>query len=66
MSFTELDEFKATNPELRQVIKAPKIIRGTGVQVDSGFRDVLTKISKDYPRNNMNIPGVKTRSKGGY
>lgn len=54
MSISQLDEFKAANPDLQQVhLSAPKLSRDSGrTKPDEGFRDVLKSIKKASGRNN--------------
>ena len=59
----ELDVFLLNNPQIRQIITPIKIVSGRPVQVDGGFRDVLSKIKSDYPRSTINVPGIKQKPK---
>ena len=51
MRISELDNYKEANPNHVRVIEAPNIVSGvsnTG-KMDSGFKDVLSKISEAHP-----------------
>lgn len=54
MPISELDDYKARNPHLQQLIsRAPALSSGIGSRKpDSGFRDVLKRIKKGSARNN--------------
>lgn len=58
MPISELDEFKARNPHMQQIIKtAPAIADPTRLGVkkpDSGFRDVLKKVKKAHRGSTVN------------
>jgi hypothetical protein len=58
MPISELDEYKAQNPHLQQLIKtAPAIADPTRLGIkkpDSGFRDVLKKVKKAHVRSTVN------------
>ena len=51
MSYTKLDEFKESNPHLKQQISSANIIGGHGdrVKTDDGFKEVLSKIGDAHP-----------------
>lgn len=51
MRISELDNYKDANPDHIRVITAPNIVSGVSVtgKVDSGFKDVLSKISEAHP-----------------
>lgn len=67
MSYTKLDEFKESNPHLKQQISAPQIIGGHGdrVKTDAGFKEVLSKIGDAHPGSKLNtnksIKDIKTK-----
>jgi hypothetical protein len=65
MPISEREEFLEKNPHMEQMVSTGIRISysGYGVQVDGGFRDVLKKIKKDYPRSTINIPSVKGHGK---
>jgi hypothetical protein len=65
MAISELDNYIAANPHMHQLPSTGVRLSyaGYGVHIDSGFRDVLTKIKKSYPRSTINIPGVKVNGK---
>lgn len=54
MPISELDDYKARNPHLQQlIIRAPALSSGSSSKKpDSGFRDVLKRIKKGSARNN--------------
>jgi len=56
MNISELDNYKAQNPHLQQIIKcAPGLADPTRLGLkkpDSGFRDVLQRIKKASGRSN--------------
>ena len=47
----ELEEFLDNNPQCRKVITAPAIVSGSGMKIDSGFNDVLSKIADKHPNS---------------
>jgi len=50
MSMSDLDEYKKQHPNHERYFdEAPGIVSGTGVKSDSGFKEVLTKISEAHP-----------------
>ena len=53
MSFTKLDQFKADNPHLKQVILKAAATIGGHVSVhenkDGGFKDLMNRIGKANP-----------------
>ena len=55
MSWKDLDEFKSSNPHLKQQISALNIVGGTGdrVKTDAGFKEVLSKVGEAYPGSNV-------------
>jgi hypothetical protein len=56
-SYSEKDDYLAKNPHIKQTYtKSPAIVRGNGLKVDSGFKDVLKRISKANRGSNINIP----------
>jgi hypothetical protein len=58
LKISELDEFKANNPHLKQFLKgAPGI--GDSIRLglrkpDQGFREVLSKAKENHPKGNVN------------
>jgi hypothetical protein len=61
---SEREQYFIDNPHLEQMVSNIRIsYAGYGVAVDGGFRDVLKKIKKDYPRSTINIPSVKGHGK---
>lgn len=58
MPISELDNFKAQNPHMQQLIKtAPAIADSTRLGIkkpDSGFRDVLKKVKKAHRGSTVN------------
>lgn len=58
MPISELDNYKAQNPHLQQLIKtAPAIADPTRLGIkkpDSGFRDVLKKVKSAHVRSTVN------------
>ena len=58
MPISELDDYKAQNPHLQQLIKtAPAIADPTRLGIkkpDSGFRDVLKKVKKAHRGSTVN------------
>ena len=56
MRISELDAFKAENPNMTQYItKAPSVVGGVGsnLKVDDGFREVISKVKQTYTVNNI-------------
>lgn len=53
MSYTELDAYAAANPDHERVYYAPAIVSGVSItgKLDSGFKDVLSKISDAHPES---------------
>ena len=51
MSYTVLDEFKETNPHLKQQVTGANIVSGvaTNFKVDDGFKEVLSKVGDAHP-----------------
>lgn len=51
MRISELDNYKDAHPNHVRVIEAPNIVSGVSItgKVDSGFKDVLSKISEAHP-----------------
>ena len=51
MSYKVLDEFKETNPHLRQQVTTASIVGGvaTNFKVDDGFKEVLSKVGDAHP-----------------
>lgn len=58
MPISELDEFKARNPHMQQIIKtAPALADPTRMGLkkpDAGFRDVLKKVKKAHRGSTVN------------
>lgn len=58
MPISELDEFKAQNPHMQQIIKtAPALADPTRLGIkkpDSGFRDVLKKVKRAHRGSTVN------------
>lgn len=56
LKISEYDEFKATNPHLKQIIvNAPALSSdggGGGLKIDNGFNDVLKRIKAGSGRVN--------------
>lgn len=56
MPISELDQYKANNPDFEQlIVKAPSIADPTRLGLrkpDSGFRDVLKRVKKASGRKN--------------
>ncbi len=65
MMMSELDEYIEKNPHMHQLVSTGIALSysGYGVQVDDGFRSVLKRIKKDYPRSTINIPPIKRQKK---
>ena len=67
MSYTKLDEFKESNPHLKQKISSANIVGGHGdrVKTDAGFKEVLSKIGDAHPGSKLNtnksIKDIKTK-----
>ena len=56
MSWSERVDYLAENSHIQPCVTAPAIVSGVGnTKVDDGFKSLLKKVSKDAPRNNMNI-----------
>jgi len=50
MSMNDLDAYKKEYPNHERYFdEAPSIVSSTGVKTDSGFKEVLTKISEAHP-----------------
>ena len=51
MTFSELQEYKNLNPNLKQVIHAPNIVSGARVGTGKlgGFKEVLQKVGEGHP-----------------
>lgn len=50
MSMRDLDEYKKENPNHERYFdEVPALVSGSGPKGDSGFQDVLTKISEAHP-----------------
>ena len=59
-SIAGMEQFLAENPNYESIIrKAPALHSGT-VKIDSGFKDVLSKIKQGSPGNRIEIPNHKT------
>jgi hypothetical protein len=58
MPISELDDYKANNPHLEQLItSAPRIVDPTRLGIkkpDAGFRDVLKKVKKAHRGSTVN------------
>lgn len=65
MPISELDGYIEANPHMHQLPSTGIRLSyaGYGVKVDDGFRSVLKRIKKDYPRSTINIPGIKVNGK---
>ena len=65
MSISDREKYFEENPHMEQLVSTGIRLsyHGYGVQVDDGFRSVLKKIKKDYPRSTINIPSIKTQRK---
>jgi hypothetical protein len=49
---SELDDYKKEYPNHERYFdEAPMLVSGTGMKTDSGFKDVLTKISEAHPES---------------
>lgn len=59
MRISELDEYKASHPELEQLVNgAPGLsdpVRLGLIKPSDGFRDVLKNIKKNNPGNNIDV-----------
>ena len=68
MSYKVLDEFKETNPHLKQQVTTANIVGGvaTNFKVDDGFKEVLQKIGEQNPQSNFGreINSAKTGKQG--
>lgn len=55
MSYKVLDEFKETNPHLKQQVTSANIVGGvaTNFKVDDGFKEVLSKVGDAHPGSNV-------------
>jgi hypothetical protein len=52
MSMNELDDYKKENPNHERFFdEAPGIVSGSRSNTDSGFKDVLAKISEAHPNS---------------
>ena len=53
MSYKDLDAYAEANPEHERVFSAPAIVSGVSItgKMDSGFKDVLSKISDAHPNS---------------
>ena len=53
MSYKDLDAYAEANPEHERVFGAPAIVSGVSItgKMDSGFKDVLSKISDAHPNS---------------
>lgn len=59
-SYSKLQEYLTENPQYETIIrKAPALFSGN-VKIDSGFKDVLSKIKEGTPGNNIEIPSHST------
>jgi hypothetical protein len=56
MKISELDTFRADNPQLETIIQSPMIcdpVRVGARKMDSGFKEVLQKINERNPHNDL-------------
>lgn len=57
MSYDDIKKMiDESNGELSMIIGAPKIISGRGsqgIKVDNGFREVMSKIKSNHPKNTI-------------
>jgi|TARA_R110000803_G_scaffold152502_4_gene217552 hypothetical protein len=62
MSWTELEDFHATNPHLEKVITAPAIISGVEIRnkQSDGFKEVMSKIAEKNPGSSLD--GYRSKS----
>lgn len=53
MSISDLDKYKQAHPDHERVLEAPNIVSGVSItgKLDSGFKDVLSKISEAHPNS---------------
>jgi len=65
MPISELDAYIEANPHMHQLPSTGIRLSyaGYGVHVDDGFRSVLKRIKKDYPRSTIELPGIKVNGK---
>jgi hypothetical protein len=64
MSYKVLDKFKEDNPHLQQrILSAPKMVSGTGVKNDEGWKENLTRIAEAHPTSALadRLGGRKTK-----
>ena len=65
MSWNDLQEYKKSNPHLKQVIGSPNIVSKvgsrTGLGQSGGFNEVLSKVADAHPRSDL-AKSVKRRS----
>lgn len=55
LKVSELEEFKSSHPELKEIICAPCLSSGrSNAKPDKGFRDLLHKIKKQNRRSRIN------------
>jgi hypothetical protein len=52
LRISELDQYKADQPHLKQVLAPATTVSGTNLKPDNGFRDLLKKIKKGSGRGN--------------
>lgn len=54
MTMKDYDFYKEENPHHERYIdQAPQLISGTGLKTDSGFKEVLSKISEAHPDSHL-------------
>lgn len=57
MKISELDTFRAENPQLETIIQSPMIcdpVRVGARKMDSGFKEVLQKVHEKTPGSELN------------
>lgn len=59
-SYSKLEEFLAANPNYETIIRKAPALHGGNLKIDSGFKDVLSKIKQGSPGNNIDIPSHST------
>lgn len=52
MRISELDQYKADNPHLTQLLSPATMVSGVNLKPDNGFRDLLKNIKKGSGRGN--------------
>ena len=57
MSWNDLQEYKKSNPHLKQVIGSPNIVSKVGSRTDlgqsGGFNEVLSRVADAHPRSDL-------------